>query len=693
MSRFSPARLKLVRLGLTGAFALVAARSAQLALAPDPRLARLGERQYSSPVELAPKRGRVYDRRGNVLAQSVEVESLYAEPRRFQQLPPEKRRTGIVRLAKALGLSERHVAERLDSSRGFVWLSRRVEPAVARAVAALDLEGIGSVKESKRFYPNVELAGHVLGFSGVDSEGLEGLEREYDGVLKSQAMRFERPRDARGRGYLPGDGLFVATEDSGQELVLTIDQQIQYLAEAALRKGVLNSKARAGFVIVQDPRTGEILAMAGQPTYNPNAFGKHRPDEWRNRAVTDVFEPGSTIKPLLIAAALEAGAVKPNDIFFCENGSLDVADVTIRDSKRDGWGWLDIPKILAVSSNIGMIKIGRLLGKDAYYDALYSFGFGAKTRIDLPGEAVGLIPSRKRWSSVTLASASFGHNIGVTGLQLTSAISALANGGTLMRPYVVRRLMGPGGEVIHDVAPVEVRQSVSPAVAAKVTAMMEKVVSPEGTGVRAAIPDYRVAGKTGTTQKVDPISGGYGDERIASFVGFVPASKPRLTILVMVDEPKTSVYGGVIAAPIFREIAEGSLRYLTVPPDGTGREVAAGGGLEHEGAAPVVVAEGSLASRVLPSQKAELDRKLAAVKKLAAERAATASARIAEDAPEGTVPDFAGLSIRGALRVAEPRRLELDVQGSGRALRQEPEPGTKAEPGAKVKVWFAGRDA
>jgi cell division protein FtsI (penicillin-binding protein 3) len=690
LSRFSPARLKLVRLGLTGAFALVAARSAQLALAPDPRLARLGERQYSSPVELAPKRGRVYDRRGNVLAQSVEVESLYAEPKRFQQLSPEKRRAGIVRLAKALGLPERQIAERLDSSRGFVWLARRVEPAVASAVAALDLEGIGSVKESKRFYPNVELAGHVLGFSGVDSEGLEGLEREYDSVLKSQAKRFERPRDARGRGYLPGDGFFVAAEDSGQELILTLDQQIQYLAEAALRKGVLNSKARGGFVIVQDPRTGEILAMAGQPTYNPNAFGKHRPEEWRNRAVTDVFEPGSTIKPVLIAAALESGAVKPHDIFFCENGSLDVADVTIRDSKRDGWGWLDIPKILAVSSNIGMIKIGRLLGKDAYYDALYSFGFGAKSGIDLPGEATGLIPARKRWSSVTLASASFGHNVGVTGLQLTSAISAIANGGTLMRPYVVRRLMGPGGQVIHDVAPVEVRQSVSPATAAKVASMMEKVVSSEGTGIRAAIPDYRVAGKTGTTQKVDPISGGYGDARIASFVGFVPASKPRLTILVVIDEPKTSVYGGEIAAPIFQEIAEGSLRYMTVPADGSGRPISEEISGDHVG-------EGSLASRLLPSQSAALDAKLAAVKKIAAERAATAMSRpvtmTAEDAPEGVVPDFAGLSIRGALRVAEPRRLELDVKGTGRALRQEPEPGTKAEPGAKVTIWFEGRGA
>lgn len=691
--------MKLVRLGLTGAFALVAARSAQLALAPDPRLKRLAERQYTSPVELAPVRGRVYDRRGNVLAQSVEVDSIYAEPPRFRDLPRDERRMVTSKLAKALGQPERTIAERLDSSRGFVWLARRVEPAVTRAVNALELEGIGSVKESKRFYPNVELAGHVLGFSGVDSEGLEGLEREYNEVLKSQAKRFERPRDARGRGYVPGDGLFVGAEEDGQELVLTLDQQVQYLAEAALRKGVLDTKAKGGFVIVQDPRTGEILAMAGQPTYNPNAFGKHRPDEWRNRAVTDVFEPGSTLKPLLIAAALDAGAIKQNDIFFCENGSLDVADVTIRDSKKDGWGWLDVSRILSVSSNIGMIKIGRLLGRDAYYDALQEFGLGAKSRIDLPGEAVGLIPPRKRWSSVTLASASFGHNVGVTGIQLTAAISAIANEGRLMKPFVVRRHLTQGGQAIRDIEPVEVRQVVSPATAAKVTAMMEMAASPDGTGLAAALSDYRVAGKTGTAQKVDPISGGYSDARIASFVGFVPASKPRLTILVVVDEPKTSVYGGVVAAPIFREIADGALRYLTVPPDGTGESVASATVGDD------LAGEGSVADRVLPSRKAALDarleelgasarasERLAAVKALAAERVAT-SAKSVEETPVGTMPDFAGLSVRAALRIAEPRRLEVEVKGTGRVVRQAPEAGVKADAGAKVTLWLESHAA
>ena len=679
--------MKLVRLGLTGAFVLVAARSAQLALAPDPRLKRLGERQYSSPVELAPKRGRVYDRRGNVLAQSVEVDSIYAEPRRFRELAGPARKSAISRLAKALGMPERTVAERLDSAKGFVWLARRVEPQVTRAVTALDLEGIGSVKESKRFYPNVELAGHVLGFSGVDSEGLEGLEREYDAVLKSQAKRFERPRDARGRGYVPDDGLFVGAEDDGQELVLTLDQQVQYLAEAALRKGVSDSRAKGGFVIVQDPRSGEILAMAGTPTYNPNAFSKHRPDEWRNRAVTDVFEPGSTIKPLLVAAALDAGVVKPNDIFFCENGSLDVADITIRDSKKDGWGWLDVGKILSVSSNIGMIKIGRFLGKDAYYDSLLSFGLGTKSGLDLPGESAGLIPARKRWSSVTLASASFGHNVGVTGIQLTSAISAIANEGRLMRPYVVRRHLSAGGQVIRDVEPVEVRQVITPKTASTVTGMMEKVVSAEGTGPAGAIPDYRVAAKTGTAQKVDTISGGYSDARIASFVGFVPASKPRLTILVVVDEPKTSVYGGTVAAPIFREIADGALRYLTIPPDAAGNTVAGGGAIGDD-----VAGEGSVADRVLPSRERALDAKLAAVKALAAERIAT-NARNAEDTPAGAMPDFAGLSVRRALRVAEPRRLEVEVKGSGRAVRQEPAAGAKADPGAKVVIWFEAQAA
>ena len=669
--------MKLVRLGLTGAFALVVGRSAQLAVMPDARLVRLADRQYSSPVELAPKRGTIYDRKGNILAQSVEVDSIYAEPKRFQQMTPEARKRAIAALARALGQPDRVIAERLDSSRGFVWLQRRVDPTIAAAVAKLDLDGVGSVKESKRFYPNVELAGHVLGFAGIDSEGLEGIERQYDGSLRSDARRFERPRDARGRGY--ADEMFVGAEESGEELMLTLDQQIQYLAEAALRKGVLNSQARGGFVVVQDPRTGEILAMAGQPTYNPNAFGKHRPDEWRNRPVTDVFEPGSTLKPMLVAAALDAGAVKPADIFFCENGSLDVADLTIRDEKKHGW--LDVGRILAVSSNIGMIKIGRSLGKDAWGDAIDAWGFSSRTGVDLPGEASGLVPPRKRWSSVTLASTSFGHNIGVTGLQLASAYSAIANGGVLMKPYSVRRVLAPDGTVLRDVEPVELRRVISPKTAATVTAMLEKVVSPEGTGLAAAVPEYRVAGKTGTAQKVDPISGGYSDKRIASFAGFVPASRPRLTILVVLDEPKTSVYGGVVAAPVFREIADGALRYLAVTPDATGTAVATGAVGDDS------VGEGSVVPRVLPSAEKAAEAKLAAARTLARER--TASRTHAADAtPEGMVPDFQGLTVRAALRVAEPRRIEIEVKGSGRALRQEPVPGAKMQPGDKVRIWF-----
>lgn len=676
MRSASPARIRFVRLGLTSALAIVAVRAGQLAVQPDPRLARLADRQYSSYVELAPKRGTIYDRRGNVLAQSVEVDSIYADPRKLEKLPSAERRKLIGSLARALEMPERQIAERFDSDRGFIWLKRRVDPETAKAVAALEVDGVGSVRESKRYYPNVELASHLLGFAGLDSEGLEGLEQHYDEELKSDAKRYERPRDARGRGY--ADGVFVGEEETGTELVLTIDQQIQFLAESALRAGVENSKASSGFVIVQDPRTGEILAMAGYPAYNPNAFAKASADRRRNRAITDVFEPGSTLKPVIAAAALDAKVVDLDDIFFCENGELDVADVTIRDLKKHGW--LDLARILSMSSNIGMIKIGRALGKESTHDALIRFGFGAETGVDFPGEPRGIVPAKSKFSSVTLATASFGHGVGVTGLQLVNATSAIANGGTLMKPYVVRRVLGPDEKIIRDVDPVEIRRVIAKDTAEKMTRILEGVVAPGGTGSTGALASWRVAGKTGTAQKVDVISGGYSNENIASFAGFAPASRPRLTILVVLDEPKTSSFGGVVAGPVFREIADGALRYLGVPPDRTGP-------------APNVSAvdggEGFIAARV---EKASDAAKLEAARALAKSRAARGGEKAirAADTPDGVLPDFTGLPLRAALRVAEPRQLDVEVRGSGRVIAQEPQPGSKAEPGAKVKLTLEG---
>ncbi len=675
MRSASPARIKLVRLGLTGALAVVCARAGLLAVKPDPRLARLADRQYSTYVELAPKRGAIYDTRGNVLAQSVEVDSIYADPRTVDRIPAGVRRKKIGALARALEMPERQISERLGSDRGFVWLKRRVDPETAKAVAALEIDGVASVRESKRYYPNVELASHLLGFAGLDSEGLEGIEKRYDDDLKSDAKRYERPRDARGRGY--ADGVFVGEEETGKRLFLTIDQQIQFLAESALKAGVENSKASSGFVIVQDPRTGEILAMAGYPTYNPNAFAKAKPERRRNRPITDAFEPGSTLKPVIAAAALESKVVDGDDIFFCENGELDVADVTIRDSKKHGW--LDLAHILSMSSNIGMIKVGRALGKDATHDSLVRFGFGQETGIDFPGESRGIVAPKNKWSSVTLASASFGHGVSVSGLQLVNAISAIANGGTLMKPYVVRRVADEKGDVVTDVDPVEVRRVISKETADRVTRMMEGVVAPGGTGTAGALASWRVAGKTGTAQKVDVISGGYTDQHIASFVGFAPASRPRLTILVVIDEPKTSSYGGVVAAPVFREIADGALRYLGVPADRAGPLPVASGDVE--------AGEGSVSERVATLAKVD-EAKIAAARALAKANAAKAGqqAERAADTAEGVLPDFTGLPLRAALRIAEPRQLDVEVRGTGRVIDQAPAAGSRAEPGAKVKL-------
>lgn len=650
----------MLRVAILLAFSTLVARAFQLTIFPDPRLEGLADRQYASAMHLAPKRGAILDATGDVLAQSVEVRSVYVNPRQFQAEVEPSDRDGKARsLAKALGVSASKLRETLGRDRAFVWVKRQLPPEKAREATDLDIPGVYAVRENKRFYPNVELAAHLLGFAGIDMNGLEGLENEYDEVLRAEGKRFVRPRDARGRTYT--EGLFVESDTAGHDIQLTIDTKIQYLTEVALRRGVVGSKAAAGFAIVQEPSTGRILAMAVQPDFNPNAFGRHKPSEWRNRAIADALEPGSTMKVAVMASALDSGAVKPDQIFFCENGSFEVADRVITDGKEHGW--LPPARILQVSSNIGMIKVARELGATRLSERLRKFGFGEPTGVDLPGESAGIVAPGRSWGSVKLATVAFGQGISVTGLQLTNAVSAIANGGVLMRPYVVEKVIGPDGTVVVDRQPTPVRRVIKPETAALVTHMMELVTQDGGTGPAAALERWSVAGKTGTAQKPDLVAGGYSEKRVASFVGFAPASDPQVTILVVIDEPKTSVYGGVVAAPVFREIADGVLRYLQVEPDQESHNVHVSRSAEREG---------FVRTR---------SRALARV-------SARAAAERAEETEPGTVPDFEGLTIRAALRAAEHNQVLLEVDGHGVAVRQDPAPGRKIEPGDTVRIWF-----
>jgi cell division protein FtsI/penicillin-binding protein 2 len=522
-------------------------------------LSGLAERQYQKTAEIRGKRGIIYDRRLRELALSVDRESIYLNPAEFQATPEVS-----TRLARALALKEALILEKAASTRQFVWLKRQASRAESAAVRALGLKGVGFVTESQRVYPKRSLAGQVIGFVGTDESGLEGIEHGYESTLASEAMRLVLDRDARGRpislrsetlGQLP----------KGHDLVLTIDERMQFLAERELRAHISHWGARRGVLIVMDSSTGEILALANETAFDPANFREAAPKAWRERNITDTFEPGSTLKALVAAAALEERAVRPDDMFFGEQGSIQVATVTIRDHEK--FGWLTLREIIERSSNVGAIKVGQRLGKERLYEYLTRFGIGSRTGVDFPGEAAGLLRPPQQWSEVSLASLSLGQEVAVTPLQLATAFSALANGGILVRPRLVKAIL-KGGEVVQETTPIQVRRVVSESTARQMTTILQGVVA-RGTGKGAAVEGYAVAGKTGTAQKFDATLGRYAPQRhVASFVGYLPAGEPRVTILVSIDEPRGEMaWGGAVAAPLFSAVAAPIMRYLRVPPD------------------------------------------------------------------------------------------------------------------------------
>ena len=524
------------------------------------RLSERATKQYERRLPIVSRRGTIYDRSGRELAVSLKVASVFAQPAAIEN--PE----GTAKaLAPILGQSATHLLSLLTSDKLFVWLERQVEPAQTEAINELNLKGIGLYPESRRYYPRQELAAHVLGMVGLDDRGLEGLEHQYDVLLGGQPEYITAQQDALGRI------IFRHEEERGRPLIfdltLTIDEVLQYTAERELQRAVERSHAKTGTAIVMDPWTGEILALANQPTFDPNKYKRGGSFAKRNRAVTDYFEPGSVFKVILAAGALEEGVVRPSDRFHGENGAIEVGGVTIRDHEK--YGWLTVQEILAHSSNVGAIKIGQKLGKSLYYHYISGFGFGSLTGLDLPGETPGFIRRPKGWSGLSLSVLSLGQEISVTPVQIATAFSAVANGGILVRPHIVRDLRAQDGSVARHVEPVMIRRVISQQTAQSLLSILRSAVE-EGTGKEAALEQYSVAGKTGTAQKVDPVTGRYSHQRVvASFVGAVPAESPRLVILVTIDEPETLRWGGSVAAPAFREIARDALQYLRVPPSPT----------------------------------------------------------------------------------------------------------------------------
>ncbi|MDI9569623.1 MAG: penicillin-binding protein [Pseudomonadota bacterium] len=628
-------------------FVALVTRAFQLQILSAQALKTMAARQHLKTLEIPPERGIIFDRNGEKLAASVLVDSVCADPSKLRNPREVAEKIGAL-----FGIDQATIDKKLTGAKNFCWLARRVSPEQAKKVEALNLDGIFLIKEPKRFYPNGELAGHLLGFVGLDSSGLEGLELKYNHYLQGAPEKLVLIRDAKGKKLHPQPDRPEGEDKASCHLILTIDSRIQHLVEGQLKAAVRDKGARGGYAIVMDPRTGEILALANQPGFDPNYYNGAAASPGKNSAITDVYDPGSTFKPFLVAAALEEKVVKETDRIFCENGNYSVGGRVIHEAQRKRHGVLTIREIIKYSSNIGSAKIAERMGSERFYNYIAKFGFGSKTGIDLNGESAGLLRPHKSWTRVDLTRIAFGQGISVTPIQLVTALSALANDGVLMKPYVIKGVVDRKGRVVKEFHPTMARKVISPATARRIASIMTDVVGAEdGTGKRARIENVNVAGKTGTSQKFDFARRAYSSERVrTSFMGFFPAEAPQMAILVVLDEPQRDRWGGVASAPVFKNIGEQILNsYKT--------HIRERQPLEEKDVIP-------------PPKKA--------VQLVAASPAPNAapSDAAADEEDESSMPDFRGLTIRDALRKAKGKNIEVKVLGNGWAVDQRPLPGT-----------------
>ncbi len=656
-------RLLTVFLFIEALFAICIARAFQLQILSGPYLKHMAYRQHYGTIRVSPDRGTIFDRKGHQLAVSTMMLSLYAHPSKVSS----KKKTARV-IAKILKSPQqsyyrwrKKLYNRLRKKASFVWLARQQNPKKIKKITALKMKGIGSVPEPKRFYPCLSLAAQCIGFCNIDGVGLDGIELKYDKYLRGKPVRLLVARDAKGNPIITRKQEAFASSRI-HNIYLTLDETIQHIVEEELALAVRSHRAKNGMAIVMNPITGEILAMANYPFFNPN----RHPDRdtnlnrRRNRTVTDLFEPGSMIKPFLIAAAIESGKFKGTERIFCENGHYKIGRYTIHDVHPHKY--LKLAEIVKYSSNIGAAKIGTKLGKETVYAMFKKFGFGKKTGIGLPGEAQGVMQPMKNLPPIALANISFGQGIAVSALQLITAVSAIANGGVLMRPFIIRKIVDSNGIPILTRHPEAVRRVLSPRTAHLITTFMKEVTKEGGTGTRAAIEGFEVAGKTGTSQKprTDGKKGYDPTKFIGSFVGFVPADDPKIAILVVINEPKGIPYGGVVAAPAFKAMGERILRYLNIAP--------------KTQTLPLVAISHPFSSQS-PAE---------GIKKTSVSAAKKSSSK-----PEKIIlPDFHGMSLRRVIRWGAYHGINLTLKGSGLAIRQFPKPGTPVSPGGRCSVWF-----
>lgn len=658
------------------------------------------QRVRDIPVEA--KRGTIFDRNGKELAVSINMESVYAIPAEIKN-----KEQAALELAAILDLDKDRLHKRLNQPSALIWVQRKIDADKAQKIKKLNLPGIGLTQESKRYYPDGALAAHVLGFAGIDSQGLDGVEATFDTYLRGKKGRIVIEYDAGGREIPNATHKFIPPQD-GDFVYLTIDKVIQFIVERELEQVMQETQAQAATIIAMNPQTGEILALANRPAYDPNHYGDYAPKLWRNTALSNSYEPGSTFKIVTAAAGLQEKAVRQTDPFF-DPGYAEVQGRHIRCWKPGGHGSQTFLEVVKNSCNPGFIAVGLRLGTDIFYNYLSAFGFGQTTDIELPGEAKGILIPRERVKPINIATMSMGQGIAVTPIQLLSAVAAVANDGLLLKPQIVKEIKNKDGQVVKAFNRVPVRQVVAPETAQELKGILEQVVA-DGTGRNAYIAGYRIAGKTGTAQKVG--AGGYEQGRyVASFVGLAPSNDPKIALLIIIDEPQGLYYGGQIAAPVFGKVMRDVLQYLKIPPQAERSGTVAP---NNTNAANMPV--DMFAERIIPSLT---NLVVSDAEKLAVEAGLTVKLdgqglRVVDQLPKPgskvyagtqvllytepslandlrlsvTVPDLTGKTVQQAGELLGDIGLLLESSGTGGAVAQEPAPGVKVKSGSVIRVMF-----
>ena len=654
---------------------LISARLVYLQFSQYENLANRARQQQQNEIETSPQRGELLDRQERQLARSVQTVSLFLDPDGIDAATLDR---NAQQLAKSLGLKQADLAkefhEAAAAKKRFIWIARRLDADVASKIVELNLPGLQTQLEPKRYYPNGSLAAHVLGYVGIEGKGLGGVEQFYNAKISGEAGHLLVEKDANGKPY---ESYEIASKP-GQTVVLTIDQSIQYVAEQALQDAVQRSHAKSGTVIVLDPRSGEILALANAPTFDPNKVSEAKPETRSNWALQNIYEPGSTFKIVAFSAALEKKLVKVDDRIDCQMGSIMVNGRLVHDHKP--FGTLTIPEALAKSSNVAAIKLGMRVGDPTMYDYIKRFGFGSKTGIELPGETNGIVRKVERWQPSSIGSIAIGQEVGVTPVQMVAAFGALANDGVRIAPHLIREVRDAGGNVVYRAQP-EQRRVLTAETATALRGMLEGVTL-NGTAKKAQLDGYSAAGKTGTAQKIDPKTKAYSSTKfVGSFVGFAPVSNPQVAIIVVIDEPAGAYHGGDVAAPVFREVAEQVLPALNVMPD-----------IETKSAPDLIAQDNTNPERVEKLKEEQVQSE--------EQRKATMPTVDSNGGRNGEVvyavatkkamlmPDLRGRSVRDVARTCAQLGLQVEARGEGRVLKQSPSAGTEVNTGQLIYVDF-----